>query len=85
MFFFDVWQVYSLKNLWKNALSGNTTSSRLRNLNIAFNSNIDDAAAITNTLSNKLLNKLSLYIKRYSDDILHGVRAEWTEGVRRSY
>lgn len=37
----------------ENALSGNTTSSRLRNLNTAFNSNIDDAAAITNALSNK--------------------------------
>lgn len=82
---FDVWQVYSLKNLWKNALSGNTTSSRLRNLNIAFNSNIDDAAAITNALSNKTTKQaITSTLKDVGDDILHGVRAEWTEGVEEA-
>lgn len=82
---FDVWQVYSLKNLWKNALSGNTTSSRLRNLNTAFNSNIDDAAAITNALSNKTTKQaITSTLKDVGDDILHGVRAEWTEGVEEA-
>lgn len=82
---FDVWQVYSLKNLWKNALSGNTTSSRLRNLNTAFNSNIDDAAAITNTLSNKTTKQaITSTLKDVGDDILHGVRVEWTEGVEEA-
>lgn len=82
---FDVWQVYSLKNLWKNALSGNTTSSRLRNLNIAFNSNIDDAAAITNALSNKTTKQaITSTLKDIGDDIIHGVRAEWTEGVEEA-
>lgn len=82
---FDVWQVYSLKNLWKNALSGNTTSSRLRNLNTAFNSNIDDAAAITNALSNKTTKQaITSTLKDIGDDILHGVRAEWTEGVEEA-
>lgn len=82
---FDVWQVYSLKNLWKNALSGNTTSSRLRNLNTVFNSNIDDAAAITNTISNKTTKQaITSTLKNISDDILHGVRAEWTEGVEEA-
>lgn len=82
---FDVWQVYSLKNLWKNALSGNTTSSRLRNLNIAFNSNIDDAAAITNALSNKTTKQaITSTLKDVGDDILHGVRAEWTEGIEEA-
>lgn len=82
---FDVWQVYSLKNLWKNALSGNTTSSRLRNLNIAFNSNIDDAAAITNALSNKTTKQaITSTLKDVGNDILHGVRAEWTEGVEEA-
>lgn len=83
--FFDVWQVYSLKNLWKNALSGNTTSSRLRNLNTTFNSNIDDAAAITNALSNKTTKQaITSTLKDIGDDILHGVRAEWTEGVEEA-
>lgn len=82
---FDVWQVYSLKNLWKNALSGNTTSSRLRNLNTAFNSNIDDAAAITNALSNKTTKQaITSTLKDVGNDILHGVRAEWTEGVEEA-
>lgn len=82
---FDVWQVYSLKNLWKNALSGNTTSSRLRNLNTIFNSNIDDAAAITNALSNKTTKQaITSTLKDIGDDILHGVRAEWTEGVEEA-
>lgn len=82
---FDVWQVYSLKNLWKNALSGSTTSSRLRNLNIAFNSNIDDAAAITNALSNKTTKQaITSTLKDVGYDILHGVRAEWTEGVEEA-
>lgn len=79
---FDVWQVYSLKNLWKNALSGNTSSARLRNLNTAFNSNIDDAAAITNALSNKTTKQaITSTLKDVGDDILHGIRAEWTEGI----
>lgn len=82
---FDIWQVYSLKNLWKNALSGNTTSSRLRNLNTAFNSNIDDAAAITNALSNKTTKQaITSTLKDVGDDILHGVRAEWTEGIEEA-
>lgn len=82
---FDIWQVYSLKNLWKNALSGNTTSSRLRNLNTAFNSNIDDAAAITNALSNKTTKQaITSTLKDVGNDILHGVRAEWTEGVEEA-
>ena len=82
---FDVWQVYSLKNLWKNALSGNTSSARLRNLNTAFNSNIDDAAAITNALSNKTTKQaITSTLKDVGDDILHGVRAEWTEGVEEA-
>lgn len=82
---FDVWQVYSLKNLWKNALSDNTTSSRLRNLNTAFNSNIDDAAAITNALSNKTTKQaITSTLKDVGNDILHGVRAEWTEGVEEA-
>lgn len=82
---FDVWQVYSLKNLWKNALSGNTTSSRLKNLNTAFNSNIDDAAAITNALSNKTTKQaITSTLKDVGNDILHGVRAEWTEGVEEA-
>ena len=82
---FDVWQVYSLKNLWKNALSGNTTSSRLRNLNTTFNSNIDDAAAITNVLSNKTTRQaITSTLKNVGDDILHGVRAEWTEGIEEA-
>ena len=82
---FDVWQVYSLKNLWKNALSGNTSSARLRNLNTAFNSNIDDAAAITNALSNKTTKQaITSTLKDIGDDILHGVRAEWTEGVEEA-
>lgn len=82
---FDVWQVYSLKNLWKNALSGNTTSSRLRNLNIAFNSNIDDAAAITNALSNKTTKQaITSTLKDVGNNILHGARAEWTEGVEEA-
>lgn len=82
---FDVWQVYSLKNLWKNALSGNTTSSRLRNLNTAFNSNIDDAAAITNALSNKTTKQaITSTLKDVGNDILHGVRAEWTEGIEEA-
>lgn len=83
--FFDVWQVYSLKNLWKNALSSNTTSSRLRNLNTAFNSNIDDAAAIINALSNKTTKQaITSTLKDIGNDILHGVRAEWTEGVEEA-
>ena len=83
--FFDIWQVYSLKNLWKNALSGNTTSSRLRNLNTAFNSNIDDAAAITNALSNRTTKQaITSTLKDVGDDILHGVRAEWTEGIEEA-
>lgn len=82
---FDVWQVYSLKNLWKNALSGNTSSARLRNLNTAFNSNIDDAAAITNALSNKTTKQaITSTLKDVGDDILHGIRAEWTEGVEEA-
>lgn len=82
---FDIWQVYSLKNLWKNALSGNITSSRLRNLNTAFNSNIDDAAAITNALSNKTTKQaITSTLKDIGNDILHGVRAEWTEGVEEA-
>jgi hypothetical protein len=82
---FDVWQVYSLKNLWKNALSGNTTSSRLRNLNTAFNSNIDDAAAITNALNNKTTKQaITSTLKDVGDDILHGARAEWTEGIEEA-
>lgn len=82
---FDIWQVYSLKNLWKNALSGNTTSSRLRNLNTVFNSNIDDAAAITNAISNKTTKQaITSTLKNIGDDILHGVRAEWTEGVEEA-
>ncbi len=82
---FDVWQVYSLKNLWKNALSGNTTSSRLRNLNTIFNSNIDDAAAITNALSNKTTKQaITSTLKDIGDYILHGARAEWTEGVEEA-
>ena len=82
---FDVWQVYSLKNLWKNALSGNTSSARLRNLNTAFNSNIDDAAAITNVLSNKTTKQaITSTLKDVGDDILHGIRAEWTEGIEEA-
>lgn len=82
---FDVWQVYSLKNLWKNALSGNTSSARLRNLNTAFNSNIDDAAAITNALSNKTTKQaITSTLKDVGDDILHGIRAEWTEGIEEA-
>lgn len=69
----------------ENALSGNTTSSRLRNLNTAFNSNIDDAAAITNALSNKTTKQaITSTLKDVGNDILHGVRAEWTEGVEEA-
>lgn len=69
----------------ENALSGNTTNSRLRNLNIAFNSNIDDAAAITNALSNKTTKQaITSTLKDVGNDILHGVRAEWTEGVEEA-
>lgn len=54
----------------ENALSGNTTSSRLRNLNTAFNSNIDDAAAITNALSNKTTKQaITSTLKDVGDDI----------------
>lgn len=69
----------------ENALSGNTTSSRLRNLNTAFNSNIDDAAAITNALSNKTTKQaITSTLKDVGNDILHGVKAEWTEGVEEA-
>lgn len=83
--FFDIWQVYILKNLWKNVLSGNTTSSRLRNLNTAFNNNIDDAAAITNALNNKTTKQaITSTLKNVGNDILYGVRVEWTEGIEEA-
>lgn len=82
--FFDVLQVYSLKNLWSNAISGNATS-KLKALNKAFNANIDDAAAITSTLASKTTKQaITSTLKNVGDDILHGVRAEWTEGVEEA-
>lgn len=82
--FFDVLQVYSLKNLWKNAISGSATSN-LKALNKAFNANIDDAAAITSTLASKTTKQaITSTLKNVGDDILHGVRAEWTEGVEEA-
>lgn len=82
--FFDVWQVYSLRNLWKDAISGSTTS-KLTTLNKAFNTNIDDAAAITNTLTSKTTNQaITSTLKNVGEDILKGVRAEWTEGVEEA-
>lgn len=82
--FFDVLQVYSLKNLWKNAISGSTTS-KITALNKAFNANIDDAAAITSALTSKTTKQaITSTLKNVGDDIIHGVRAEWTEGIEEA-
>lgn len=83
--FFDVAQVYTIGNLWKNALSGQTTS-KLTRLNRAAATNFGkDAAAITESLASKTFkDKAITNIKDLGRDIVKGVRAEWTEGIEEA-
>ena len=79
---FDIWQVYSLKNLWKNALGGNTTArlNRVNRQSAAMFGN--EGKAISEAIDNAgLLTKAKTFLRETADDIRHGVRAEWTEGI----
>lgn len=79
---FDIWQVYSLKNLWKNALGGNTTArlNRVNRQSAAMFGN--EGKAISEAIDNAgILNKAKTFLRESADDIRHGVRAEWTEGI----
>ena len=79
---FDIWQVYSLKNLWKNALGGNTTArlNRVNRQSAAMFGN--EGKAISEAIDNAgLLTKAKTFLRESADDIRKGVRAEWTEGI----
>ena len=79
---FDIWQVYSLKNLWKNALGGNTTArlNRVNRQSAAMFGN--EGKAISEAIDNAgLLTKAKTFLRESADDIRNGVRAEWTEGI----
>lgn len=79
---FDIWQVYSLKNLWKNALGGNTTArlNRVNRQSAAMFGN--EGKAISEAIDNAgILTKAKTFLRESADDIRHGVRAEWTEGI----
>lgn len=79
---FDIWQVYSLKNLWKNALGGNTTArlNRVNRQSAAMFGN--EGKAISEAIDNAgILNKAKTFLRESADDIRKGVRAEWTEGI----
>lgn len=79
---FDVWQVYSLKNLWKNALGGGTTA-RLNRINKqAAGMFGNEGKVISEAIDNAgTLAKAKTFLKETADDISKGVRAEWTEGI----
>ena len=85
---FDIAQVYGIKNLWKNSLSGNlgTGAAKFNRLNKeaakmfgAKSEAIKDAVAAKTTLG-----KVKQGIKDFGYDVLHLGKTEWTEGVEEA-
>lgn len=85
---FDIAQVYGIKNLWKNSLSGNlgTGGAKFNRLNKeaakmfgAKSEAIKDAVAAKTALG-----KVKQGVKDFGYDVLHLGKTEWTEGVEEA-
>lgn len=82
---FDIYQMYGLKNIWKNVLQGkNTTRLKQFNKNMAATFGDDEARLAYQEAAKKWTTKTKDYFKNLGQDALEGVRTEWSEGVEEA-
>lgn len=82
---FDIYQMYGLKNIWKNVLQGkNTTRLKRFNKNMAATFGDDEARLAYQEAAKKWTTKTKDYFKNFGQDALEGVRTEWSEGVEEA-
>lgn len=82
---FDIYQMYGLKNIWKNVLQGkNTTRLKRFNKNMAATFGDDEARLAYQEAAKKWTTKTKDYFKNLGQDALEGVRTEWSEGVEEA-
>lgn len=82
---FDIYQMYGLKNIWKNVLQGkNTTRLKRFNKNMAATFGDDEARLAYQEAAKKWTTKTKDFFKNFGQDALEGVRTEWSEGVEEA-